>query len=68
MQHLRDSLLVVMHLLKQLGEVSLVLDLWVREQRLVQGADEEQDLAPVDVLWVSDLLLARLPALILRLV
>jgi hypothetical protein len=44
-----------------------MLDLWIFEKSVVEGSDEDQDLTPVNVRRIPDLLHASLTLLILKL-
>ena len=57
----------MVHLLEQIGEILLVIDLRVLQESLIQCPDENQYLTPVNVHGVAHLHLAHLPALALRL-
>ena len=53
----------MVHLLDQVSEIVLMIDLWVFEESLIERPDEDQLLAPMDVHRVAHLLLASLTAL-----
>ena len=55
-QHFRDSLLEMMHLLHKVSEILRLLDLSGLKQRVIHGANQDEGLAPVDMRRVTDLL------------
>ena len=55
-QHFRDSLLEMMHLLHKVSEILRLLDLSGLEQRVIHGANQDEGLAPVYMRRVTDLL------------
>lgn len=57
----------MVHLSYEVAEVTLVFDLWVFEESIVQGSHQDKYLAPVDMAWIPDLLHALLALLILQL-
>ena len=66
-QHFRDSLLEVMHLLHKVSEILRLLDLSGLKQWVIHGANQDEGLAPVDMRWVADLLQAGAALLVFEL-
>ena len=67
MEHLWDPLLEVVELANEVCKVNFVLGLWVFKELIVKGADEEKDLAPLNMARVSDLLHRCLALLVFQL-
>ena len=66
MEHFGNSLLEVVHRAHKIRKVLSVLG-GVLSQVIIHRSDEEQDLAPMNVGWIPNLLLTRLPCPVLLL-
>ena len=66
MEHFGNPMLKVVHRAHKIRKVLCVLG-GVLRQVLIHRSNEEQDLAPVNVSWIPNLLLARLPCPVLLL-
>ena len=57
----------MVHLYDEISKVILVLNLWIFEKSFVESSYEDQDLTPMNVRGIPDLLHASLSLLVLKL-